>query len=115
MGTFKNIPGEPVEFMKVEDGLLVVGVGIQLFNRIGRIKSVDLPEEGSEVQKGEECVFITGAEEDVHLRAPIDGVILEVNDLFSEELEKHRNDPNHREWVFKIDPADPEDLIEFEE
>lgn len=115
MGTFKNSLSEPIELMKVEEGLLVVGVRARLFNRIGEIKNIDLPEEGSEVQKGEECVSITGAEEDVHVRSPIDGVILEVNELFSEELEKHRKNPSHWEWVLKIEPSDPEDLIEFED
>jgi glycine cleavage system H protein len=115
MGTFKNTVSEAVEFMKVEDDLLVVGVKAQLFNRIGEIKNIDLPEEGSEVAKGDECVFITGVEEDLHLRAPIHGVVLEVNDLFSEDLEKHKDDPDYFAWVFKIEPSDIEDLVEFEE
>lgn len=115
MGTFKNTIREPVEFIKVEEDVLVIGVGTQLFDRIGEIKSVDLPEEGSEVVKGEECVFITGLEEDLHLRAPLNGMVLEVNDLFSDELEKHKSNPNHCEWILKIEPSDPEELIEFEE
>ena len=115
MGTFKNTASEPVELIKIEDDVLVISVKAQLFNRIGEIKNLELPEEGSEVAKGDECVFIAGIEEDLHLRAPINGVVLEVNDLFSEDLEKHKDDPDYCAWVFKIEPSNLEDLVEFEE
>ena len=60
-------------------------------------------------------VIINGTDDDLHLRAPISGTILEVNDLFQEEITKFEGDSEHYEWVVKIEPQDPEDLLKFED
>ena len=106
---------EPIEQLNIQDDVLVISFSTDLFSRIGEIRSIDAPEEGLEVEKGEEFSSITGTEDDLHLRAPLSGVILEVNELFSENLTENKHNPGHREWFVKIEPQDVDDLVEFEE
>jgi len=113
MASFENHAKEPIAVITAEDEAIVVHVTTAIFNRTGEIKSVDFPEEGQEVQKGEDCVFINGDEEDIHLKAPVNGVILEINELLCEDLIKNRNKIGHMEWAFKLEPEDRDDLLQF--
>ena len=115
MARTKNKFVEPVEQLTVEDDVLVVSLSGKLFNSVGHIETLDLPEEGSEIGAGDDLVIINGTDDDLHLRAPISGTILEVNDLFQEEITKFEGDSEHYEWVVKIEPQDPEDLLKFED
>ena len=47
--------------------------------------------------------------------APLNGIVLEVNDLFADEIEKKRDKDDASEWIVKIQPQDPDDLLAFEE
>lgn len=115
MVTHKNNSTEPVEHITVEDDILLIHVTGKVFDVVGKIEDIDLPEEGIEVHAGEEVVSIIGSEGDVQLKAPISGIILEVNDLFEEEIAKAEDEPEEYRWVVKIEPSDPEDLVKFEE
>ncbi len=115
MAKIKNKLTEPVEQLTVEDDVLVVNLSGKLFDSVGQIDNLDLPEEGSEIEAGDDLVIINGRDDDLHLRAPISGTILEVNDLFQEEITKFQGDSEHYEWVVKIEPQDSEDLLKFED
>lgn len=106
---------DPVEHLTIEDDLLVMSVSAKIFDIVGDVEGIDFPEEGSEVEAGAEILTINGSEEELVLRAPISGIVLEVNDLFSEDIAKAQDDPSHFEWLLKIEPQDPEDLLKFEE
>lgn len=114
MSAYKGIK-DPVEHLTVEDDILIVNINGKVFDSVGEIETIDLPEEGEEVIAGEEMASIIGTEGDVQLRAPISGVILEINDLFSEHIQKATDDATLYEWLVKIEPQDPEDLVKFEE
>lgn len=106
---------ELIEHLTVEDDLLVVRFTPKIFSRIGAIKNIELPEEGDAVEKGDEIASITGTEDDLQLKAPISGVILEINELFSDNLSAHKDNSKYSEWIVKIEPEDPDDLLAFEE
>ena len=115
MAKIKNKLREPVELLFVEDDVLVVSLSGKLFDTVGQIEVLDLPEEGSEIEAGDDLVIINGTDDDLHFRAPISGTVLEVNDLFQEEITKFEGDSEHYEWVVKIEPQDSEDLLKFED
>ena len=115
MGQIKNKVSEPVEQLAVEDDALVISLSGKIFDSVGQIEALDLPEEGIEIEAGDDLVIINGTDDDIHFRAPISGTILEVNDLFQEEITKFEGDSEHYEWVVKIEPQDPEDLLKFED
>src|SRR3989338_9981742 len=115
MAQTKNKLSEPVEQLTVEDDVLVVSLSGKLFDTVGQIEALDLPEEGSEIEAGDDLVIINGTDDDLHFRAPISGTVLEVNDLFQEEITKFEGDSEHYEWVVKIEPQDSEDLLKLED
>lgn len=115
MAIHKNSHSEPIEHIAVEDDVLVIHVTGKIFNAVGKVEDVDLPEEGIEVEAGEEIASIVGSEGDVQLRTPISGIVLEVNDFFVEEIEKAQDDPEGYQWIVKIEPQNPDDILKFEE
>jgi glycine cleavage system H protein len=104
-----------IEQFTVEDDVLVMSVGTNLFKIIGDLKEVDLPEEGNEVDKGEDIITLTGTDEEIHLRSPIAGIIVEVNDLFQDNLSSNRKKTSHKEWIIKIEPHEVDELLSFED
>jgi len=106
---------ELIEKITVEDGVLVMSVGTDIYHKTGKITDIELPEEGSEIEQGEEFITVIGMEDDLHLRAPLSGIVLEVNELFTEELLKNKNNARHLEWIVRIEPSDADDLLAFEE
>ena len=61
---------EPLEVLTVEEDVLTVAVRSDVFSRVGDIKEVELPEEGSEVEKGDELITLVGEDDELHLRSP---------------------------------------------
>ena len=106
---------EPLEKLVVEEDVLIIKVSGDIYARVGNIKNIDFPEEGDTVEKGDEIVHITGSEDELSLKAPIAGVVLEINELFSDNMVAHKEDKEHQEWIVKLEPQDPDDLFGFEE
>ncbi len=104
-----------IERLIVEDDLLVIQITTEILSKTGDIRNVDFPEEGAEVEKGDEIASISGTDEDIILKAPISGTIIEINDLFIDNLLQNRSGTNHAEWIVKIEPQDPDDLFGFTE
>lgn len=115
MATHKDNSIEPVEHITVEDDILVIHVSGKIFDVVGKIEDLDFPEEGVEVGAGDEVISIVGSEGDIQLKSPISGIVLEVNDLFEEEIATAEEEPENYRWIVKIEPSDPEDLVKFEE
>ncbi|HBQ20436.1 MAG TPA: hypothetical protein DD708_00705 [Deltaproteobacteria bacterium] len=115
MGSYKDKTNEPVEQITVEEDILVISVSGKIFDVVGDIENIDLPEEGSEIEAGDILATVVGSEEELELKAPVSGTILEVNDLFSEEITKTKNNPQSYEWLVRMEPQDPEDLVKFED
>lgn len=115
MATHKDNVIDPVEHITVEDDILVIHVSGKIFDVIGKIEDLDLPEEGIEVEAGDEVASVIGSEGDLQLKTPIAGIVLEVNDLFEEEIATTEEEPEECRWIVKIEPSDPDDLLKFTE
>ncbi|MBI4040500.1 MAG: hypothetical protein HY390_01390 [Deltaproteobacteria bacterium] len=105
---------EPLEVISIEDDVLILSFDSRLLETVGQIEDVDLPEEGDEIEQGQDCIVIHGSEDKLEIRAPISGLILEVNDSFLQDISKKPK--NHTaQWLIKIEANDPDDLFKFEE
>lgn len=104
---------EEHEWLRPEDDIVVVGITDHAQSQLGDIVFVELPEVGSTVAKGDECVVIESVKAASDIMAPIDGEITEVNEALTEDPSKVNEDPMGDAWFFKIKPSDASQMDEY--
>jgi glycine cleavage system H protein len=85
-----------------------VVVGVNDFSQrfIGRIDSIELPEEGSVLRQGEAMVTLKHGDKYLSQVAPISGVVVEVNSRLKEDPSVVNTSPLEKGWIAKISPRD---------
>lgn len=100
---------ESHEWVKVEDGLAVIGVSDFAQSEMGDITYVDLPSEGDEIQAGEEFGALESVKASSDLYSPVSGTVEAVN----EELESAPelvNQDAYAAWFIKVRMSDASEL-----
>ncbi|PIE15499.1 MAG: glycine cleavage system protein H [Rhodobacterales bacterium] len=101
---------EEHEWLRLEDGLVVVGITEHAAEQLGDVVFVELPETDEEVAKDDEIVVIESVKAASEILAPIDGEIVEVNEALVDEPGKVNEDAQGDAWFFKMKPADPSQM-----
>lgn len=104
---------EEHEWMREEDGLIVVGITTHASEQLGDVVFVELPEVGTTVTKDEEICVIESVKAASDILAPIDGEIVEVNGLIIDEPGKVNDDPMGDAWFFKINASDVSQMDDY--
>jgi glycine cleavage system H protein len=97
---------EEHEWLREEDGLIVVGITEHASEQLGDVVFVELPEVGTQVTKDEEICVIESVKAASDILAPLDGEIAEVNDAIVDDPGKVNEDPTGNAWFFKIKASD---------
>ncbi len=100
---------ESHEWVKVEDGLAVIGVSDFAQSEMGDITYVDLPSAGDEIQAGEEFGALESVKASSDLYSPVSGTVEAVN----EELESAPelvNQDAYAAWIIKVRMSDASEL-----
>ena len=101
---------EEHEWLRDEDGVIVVGITEHASEQLGDVVFVELPEVGKQVTKDDEIVVIESAKAASDILAPIDGEIVEVNEALTDEPGKVNDDPQGDAWFFKMKPSEPSQM-----
>ncbi len=101
---------EEHEWLREEDGMIVVGITEHASEQLGDIVFVELPEEGTTVARDDEIVVIESVKAASDIMAPLDGEIVEVNTALADEPGKVNEDPMGDGWFFKMVASDPAQL-----
>ncbi|WIV51535.1 glycine cleavage system protein GcvH [Marivivens sp. LCG002] len=104
---------EEHEWLRVEGDVVVVGITEHASEQLGDIVFVELPEEGTEVTKDEEVVVIESVKAASDILAPLDGEIVEVNDVLADNPSLVNDDPLGEGWFFKMKIEDLSALDEL--
>ena len=97
---------EEHEWLRMEDGVVVVGITEHASAQLGDIVFVELPEEGQAVSKDDEVAVIESVKAASDILTPIDGEVIEINQAIIDEPAKINDDPLGVGWFFKIAPSD---------
>ncbi len=91
------------------DGTGPVRVGITHFaqDALGDIVYVDLPEEGTEVQAGDQFGEIESTKSVSEIYAPVSGTVVARNASLADEPELINAEPYAAGWLVEIAPEDP--------
>ncbi|MGK7297089.1 MAG: glycine cleavage system protein GcvH [Candidatus Wenzhouxiangella sp. M2_3B_020] len=98
---------------QLEDGLLRVGISDHAQEQLGDLVFVELPEEESEITRGEACAVVESVKAASDIYAPVSGEIVSVNENLDDSPETVNNDPYGDGWLFTVKPSDEGDLDEL--
>ena len=104
---------EEHEWLREEDGEIVVGITTHAAEQLGDVVFVELPEEGTTISKDDEVAVIESVKAASDILAPIDGEITEVNSALTDNPGAVNEDPQGEAWFFKMKASDPSQMDEF--
>ena len=90
------------EWVKEEDGLMIIGISDFAQNALGDVVFVNLPEVGDEITAGDPFGDVESVKAVSDLVSPVTGVVAEVNEdlLDSPEL---LNSAPYETWIIKVE------------
>lgn len=107
------------EYLLDDNGETIVGLTDYAIEQLGDIVFVELPEVGSEYQKGETFATIESVKAASEIYMPVSGKIIEVNDEITNAPEILNEDCYEKGWLVKIektgDESETADLLDYED
>ncbi|MCX7799640.1 MAG: glycine cleavage system protein GcvH [Fimbriimonadales bacterium] len=113
-----NIPSElkytkSHEWVRLEDGVAVVGITDYAQKELGDVVYVELPEVGRTLAEDEAFGTVESVKTVSELYAPVAGKVVEVNALLAEKPEAVNADPYGEGWMVKIEvEGEPTGLLD---
>ncbi len=104
---------EEHEWLRVEGDLVVVGITEHAATQLGDIVFVELPDVGDTIAKDDEVAVIESVKAASDILAPIDGEIVEINELLADEPSKVNDDAIGDGWFFKVKAEDLSQMDEY--
>lgn len=97
------------EWIRMEDGVGVVGITDYAQHAMGDVVYVEFPEKGRKVHAGEDFVVVESVKGANDVFSPVSGTVLEVNDTLEESPELLNQDA-YANWLVRLEVADPGEL-----
>lgn len=92
------------EWVRLEEGLAVVGVSDAGQDMLSDVVYVDLPDVGRTVQAGDDVAVVESVKAAETVYAPVSGKVVEVNDSLVDTPELVNQRP-YSAWFFKVEPT----------
>jgi glycine cleavage system H protein len=100
------------EWVRLEDGIAVVGITDYAQDHLGDVVFIELPDVGTAVAQFEPFGVIDSVKASSELYAPLSGEVEAVNDALTDQPELVNQEPYGEGWMIKVRPAD---LAEMEQ
>ena len=98
------------EWVRLEDGIAVVGITDYAQDHLGDVVFVELPDFGTEVTQFEPFGVIDSVKASSELYAPLSGEVEAANDALTDQPELVNQAPYGEGWMIKVRPADLAEL-----
>jgi glycine cleavage system H protein len=95
------------EWLRIEDGVAVVGITDYAQSELGDIVFIEFPEKGKSYSQNDSMGTIEAVKTVADLFAPVSGEIVEVNEELSDNPELVNKDPYDKGWMLKMKISDP--------
>ena len=100
------------EWVKMEDGVAVIGISDFAQDALGDVVFVNLPGEGDDVTAGEAFGDVESVKAVSDLVSPVSGTVCAVNEDLLDAPEKLNSDP-YGAWIIKVENVDgSEELLD---
>ena len=91
-----------LEWVKEEDGVMVIGITDFAQDALGDVVFINLPQEGDEVAAGESFGDVESVKAVSEILSPVSGVICAVNEDLADSPESLNSDP-YGAWIVRIE------------
>jgi glycine cleavage system H protein len=99
------------EWVRLEgDGTATVGITFHAQKELGDIVYVDLPKEGTALEKGKTMGSVESVKAVSDVYTPVSGEVVAINEQLAEAPEKLNEDPHESAWLVKIKLSTPDEL-----
>ena len=99
------------EWLRMEDGVAVVGISDFAQDALGDVVFINLPQEGDETTAGEAFGDVESVKAVSDLVSPVTGTVCAVNEDLVDAPEKLNEDP-YGTWIIKVENVtDTEELL----
>lgn len=98
------------EWIDLEGDLATVGITDYAQEQLGDIVFVELPEVGTNVDKGGEAAVVESVKAASDVYAPITGEVMEANAALEEDPALVNTSPEEEGWFFRMTVADKSEL-----
>lgn len=102
------------EWVKMEEGVAVIGISDFAQNALGDVVFINLPGEGDNVTVGDAFGDVESVKAVSDLLSPVSGVVCAVNEELADAPEKLNSDP-YGAWIIKVECiSGQEELLDAE-
>jgi glycine cleavage system H protein len=98
------------EWVRVSEGVGMIGITDYAQKELGDIVYVDLPRVGTTLQQGKVMGSVESVKAVSDIYAPVSGEVLEINDALSTAPEKLNENPHGDGWMVKIRLSAPDEI-----
>ena len=98
------------EWVRVENGIGVVGITDHAQKELGDIVYVDLPKVGARLEQGKTLGSVESVKAVSDIFAPVSGEVTEINETLATTPEKLNEDPHGAAWLVKIKLSAPDEV-----
>ena len=92
------------EWVRMEDGVAIVGISDYAQDALSDVVYVDLPEVGESVTAGKQAATVESVKAAEDVNAPVSGEVIEVNSAL-EDTPEIVNERPYDAWFFKVKPS----------
>lgn len=103
------------EWVRIADGIAVVGITNYAQEQLGDVVFVELPEVGRTAQAGDQIAVVESVKAASEIYAPLGGKVVAVNNDLPQTPEAVNADPMGKGWFFKMtldSPGDADGLMD---
>ena len=100
---------ESHEWVKVEDGIAIIGITDFAQHAMGDLSYVDMPEVDDELSQGEEFGAVESVKAASDLYSPVSGTVVEINEAL-EDAPELLNEDAFENWIIKVQMSDEAEL-----
>ncbi len=101
---------ETDEWIKVEEGVVRVGITDYAQRMLRDIVGIELPKQGIKAKRGQTIAVIESVKATAEVYAPITGTVIDVNIRLREEPELINRDPYGEGWIVTMKIENEEEL-----
>ncbi|MCW8899549.1 MAG: glycine cleavage system protein GcvH [Gammaproteobacteria bacterium] len=101
-----------------EDGTLTIGITDHAQGLLGDLVFVETPEAEDTFSAGDDCAVIESVKAASDVYCPVDGEVIEGNEVLADAPETINHDAYGDGWIFKLQPEDEgafEELLDSDE
>ena len=102
------------QWVRLEDGIAVIGITDYAQEQLGEVVYLDLPQVDDELTAGEVMGSVESVKSISDLYCPVSGKVVEVNEPLMDEPAKINSDPYNDGWMVKVEmnaPTEYEGLL----